>query len=225
MQFGIWTTGRDEAALELLKAIYDATKDGTIKGDISYIFCNREKGEGLWSDTIIDWCKETSIPLVSRSSSKFEPELKKKDFEEWRKMFHAVARKHLSGLSEDIRVLIGYMLILDADSCRDKPTINLHPAKPGGPKGTWQEVIWNLIKNDADESGVMVHLVTPALDEGPPISYCTYEIKNRDLKQLWEAHRKRLEKMTLSEIMKMKVKTIRSPTAHREAETAKAHRG
>lgn len=202
MKFGIWTTGRDEAALELLKAIYNAVRNGTIKGNISYILCSRGKGEGAWSDSIINWSKEVSIPLVVFSASKFKPELKKKDFEEWRKRFHAEARKLLSGFSEDIRVLVGYMLILDADSCRDKPTINLHPARPGGPKGTWQEVIWNLIENESEESGVMIHLVTPQLDEGPPISYCTYRIKGQVLNDLWKEHKLKLKKMGLSEIIK-----------------------
>jgi len=203
VNFGLWTTGRDEAALELLKAIYSATEDGTIKGNISYIFCNREKGEGIWSDRIIDWCRESFIPIFTFSSSGFEPRLRKNDFKEWRKRFHREARKGLSGFREDIRVLVGYMLILDADSCRDKPTINLHPAKPGGPKGTWQEVIWNLIENDADESGVMMHLVTPELDAGPPISYCLFKINGGELKNLWEEQRKKLKKVKLPEIMEI----------------------
>ncbi|GAH59253.1 unnamed protein product, partial [marine sediment metagenome] len=38
--------------------------------------------------------------------------------------------------------------------------VNLHPAAPGGPTGTWQEVIWQLIENKAEETGVMMHLVT-----------------------------------------------------------------
>ncbi|MBI5198892.1 MAG: formyl transferase [Nitrospirae bacterium] len=202
MNLGLWTTGRDEAAFALLKAIYNATKDSTIKGVISYIFCNRKKGEGIWSDTVINWGKEISIPVVSISSSKYEPELKKIDFEEWRKRFHTEARKHLSSFSEDIRTLVGYMLILDTDSCRDKTTINLHPAKPGGPKGAWQEVIWDLIENNADESGVMIHLVTPELDAGPSVSYCLYKIKNRGLEKLWEEHRMRLKNMRLPEIIK-----------------------
>lgn len=203
MKFGLWTTGRDEAAFALLKAIYNSTKDSTIKGRISYIFSNREKGEGILSDTIINWGKEISIPVVSFSSSKYEPELKKIDFVEWRKKFHTEVRKHLSSFSEDIRVLVGYMLILDADSCRDKPAINLHPAKPGGPKGTWQEVIWDLIRNDSDDSGVMIHLVTPQLDEGPPISYCTYTIKGGKIDALWEGLRQKLKKMGLLEMISL----------------------
>lgn len=204
MKFGLWTTGRDEAAFALLKAIYNSTKDSTIKGCISYIFSNREKGEGILSDTIINWGKEISIPVVSFSSSKYEPELKKIDFVEWRKRFHTEVRRLLSVFSEDIRVLVGYMLILDADSCRDKPAINLHPAKPGGPKGTWQEVIWDLIRNDSDDSGVMIHLVTSELDAGPSVSYCTYTIKRGSLDDLWKKHKLRLRVMQLSEIISLK---------------------
>lgn len=203
MNFGIWTTGRDEAAFKLLKAIYDAIKDGTIKGNISYIFCSRKRGEGVWSDKIINWCREVSIPVVSFSSSEYGPEIKRIDFEEWRSRYHSESRRLLSGFNEDIRVLVGYMLILDTDSCRDRPTINLHPAKPKGPKGTWQEVIWNLIGNDTDESGVMIHLVTPELDEGPPISYCTYKIKGEGLDNLWKEHKLRLRIMPLSDIIRL----------------------
>ena len=54
--------------------------------------------------------------------------------------------------------------------------INLHPAAPGGPAGTWQEVVWQLIESETNETGVMMHLVTPELDKGPVVSYCTFSI-------------------------------------------------
>ena len=44
-------------------------------------------------------------------------------------------------------------------------------------EGTWQEVIWQLIENDASKTGVMIHLVTPELDKGPPITFYTYLIR------------------------------------------------
>ena len=41
--------------------------------------------------------------------------------------------------------------------------LNLHPALPGGPTGTWQEVIWELLRQEsADETGAMIHLATAA---------------------------------------------------------------
>lgn len=202
MAFGIWTTGRDEAAFELLKTIYNATKDRTIKGCVSYIFCNRIEGEGYWSDLLIRWARERGLSITTISSSTFEPELKKKDFEEWRVRFHRKAREALVAFPEDIRVLVGYMLILDPESCTDKAAINLHPARPGGPKGTWQEVIWRLIEMEADVSGVMIHLVTPELDAGPPISYCTFRIKGGVLDAMWKEFREKIKDRSLHHIIK-----------------------
>ncbi len=64
--------------------------------------------------------------------------------------------------------------------------INLHPAAPGGPKGTWQEVIWQLIESEARETGAMMHLVTPELDEGPSVTYCTFPIRGKLFDRYWE---------------------------------------
>ena len=33
----------------------------------------------------------------------------------------------------------------------------------------------------------MLHLATPELDEGPPVTYCTYPIRGPDFDPLWEA--------------------------------------
>jgi hypothetical protein len=81
------------------------------------------------------------------------------------------------------------MLIAGPEMCERYDMINLHPALPDGPKGTWQEVIWQLIKEDAGESGVMMHLVTTELDRGPVISYCRYPIRGPAFDPLWAAIR------------------------------------
>ena len=64
--------------------------------------------------------------------------------------------------------------------------INLHPAAPGGPAGTWQEVIWQLIDAEAQQTGVMMHLVTPELDKGPPVTYCTFSIRGEPFDTYWQ---------------------------------------
>jgi folate-dependent phosphoribosylglycinamide formyltransferase PurN len=64
--------------------------------------------------------------------------------------------------------------------------INLHPAAPGGPTGTWQEVIWQLIEADAKQTGVMMHLVTPELDKGPLVTYCTFPIRGNPFDKYWD---------------------------------------
>jgi folate-dependent phosphoribosylglycinamide formyltransferase PurN len=76
--------------------------------------------------------------------------------------------------------------------------INLHPAAPGGPTGTWQEVIWKLIEVKAQQTGVMMHLVTPELDKGPPVTYCTFSIRGRPFDGYWH----KIEGRTVAEIKK-----------------------
>jgi len=70
--------------------------------------------------------------------------------------------------------------------CQRYDMINLHPAAPGGPAGTWQEVIWQLIDDGAKETGVMMHLVTPELDKGPPVAYCTFPIRGEPFDRYWQ---------------------------------------
>ncbi|GAI48417.1 unnamed protein product, partial [marine sediment metagenome] len=82
--------------------------------------------------------------------------------------------------------------------CRRYNMINLHPAAPGGPAGTWQEVIWQLIKSGAEETGVMMHLVTPELDKGPPVTYCTFPIKGEP----FDKYREEIQGHPLEEVKK-----------------------
>jgi len=65
--------------------------------------------------------------------------------------------------------------------------INLHPAAPGGPKGIWQEVIWQLIEARAPRSGVTIFLCIPEVDAGPTVAYCTYPIRGGEFDPLWRA--------------------------------------
>ena len=93
--------------------------------------------------------------------------------------------KRLKGFHPDLCVLAGYMLIVGKEMCQKYNMINLHPAAPGGPTGTWQEVIWQLIESEAEETGVMMHLVTPELDKGPPVTYCTFSIRGEPFDRYW----------------------------------------
>ncbi len=82
--------------------------------------------------------------------------------------------------------MAGYMLIISSDMCRRYNIINIHPAAPGGPTGTWQEVIWKLMNAGARETGAMMHLVTPELDRGPAVSYCTFSIRGGEFDKYWK---------------------------------------
>lgn len=186
-KIGWFSTGRDKAARDLLNTVYKDIGEGNIpQSRISFIFCSRERGEGWESDLFIQEVQEKEIPLVCFSSSKFRPGLRKENLEEWRLSYDREVMKLISSYSCDLIVLAGYMLVVGEEMCQNYPMINLHPARPGGPKGSWQEVIWQLIKSRSLETGAMMHLVTPELDEGPPVTYCVFKIKNGIFSSQWE---------------------------------------
>lgn len=78
--------------------------------------------------------------------------------------------------------------------------LNLHPALPDGPKGTWQEVIWRLISEGAGRQGAMMHVCTEDWDRGAAITYCGFPIRGGEYDALWEQMNRKLETRTLDEI-------------------------
>ncbi len=199
--FGWFSTGRDEAARQLLTEAWTNIQHGIIPATLGFVFCDREPGEDPESDRFIRLVQDLKIPLFFISSRRFNPSLRKKDRESWRQAFHNRVMEILEGEDVAAVVLAGYMLVVSPEICHRYTMINLHPAAPGGPKGTWQEVIWELIAQGADRTGVMVHLVTEALDEGPPITYCTFFLKGERFDPLWVQMGAKLGFMSLGEII------------------------
>ncbi len=193
-KFGWWSTGRDLDALKLFDAVYNACHSGEIPGKFSYCFISRERGEFPESDTLIKRVEECKIPLILFSARNFLPDLRKTDRKEWRNRFHHQVLERLKGHEADAVVLAGYMWVVSPEVCSAFPIINLHPAAPDGPAGTWQEVIWQLLEQRSESTGVMMHLVTPELDKGPPVSYCTFSIRGEKWTPLWSEFEKELEK-------------------------------
>ncbi len=184
-QFGWWTTGRDQAAVNLFNTVWQAMEQGTISGRMSYLFCSRLEGEGSYSDEIIALAARRKIPVESFSALHFEPELRKKDRQKWRTLYHRQVYQRIEKYRCTMAVLAGYMWVLSAEICRKIDAVNLHPALPGGPTGTWQEVIWQLLEKRADRTGAMMHLVTPELDRGPAITFFSFPIKGEKWQPLW----------------------------------------
>jgi phosphoribosylglycinamide formyltransferase-1 len=198
---GWFSTGRDEAARDLLQRVYENISTGVISGKISYVFCNRRPGETIESDRFIELAKMLDIKVIFVSSSEYEPHLRLASSEIWRTKYHEEVMNRVEKYGAEVIVLAGYMLIVSPEMCKRYTMINLHPAKPGGPKGTWQEVIWRLIENRASETGVMMHLVTERLDEGPPITYCTFPIRGGVFDPLWDDLERELAEKRMAEII------------------------
>ncbi len=199
--FGWWTTGRDLAAIDLFNEVYRAVENGTIPGGIAYCFSSREPGESDTSDQLIKRVESCGIPVFSLSAARFEPELRSADRLSWRHEYHHRVLGLLSGQRVDVVVLAGYMWVVSPEVCSTLAVINLHPAAPGGPAGTWQEVIWQLLKNNASETGVMMHLVTPELDRGPAVTCCTFAIKGPGWDELWSGFREQAAKVGMDGVM------------------------
>lgn len=184
MRVGIFSTFIEPAALELVRTVQDAVTTGEIQNtEISFIFSNRELGESKVTDDILDTLTHREIPLVSFSARKFKPEMRIQARKEWRNQFGEEVLKRLP--QTDIDLLLGDMYIWGDNLCTKRNGINLHPALPNGPKGEWYKVIWQLIKDGAKETGVMMHKVTPDLDRGPTVTYCRFSIHGYQLDGLW----------------------------------------
>lgn len=191
LTIGWFSTGRDEAARQLLQVAYQKVSTGEIKGKIAFVFSNRELGEAKESDLFLELVQDYRIPLICFSYNKFKEsrdisgKIDGETLPKWRFDYDREVMKRLNGFSPDLCVLAGYMLIVGEEMCHRYNMINLHPATPEGPKGMWQEVIWTLIENKAAESGVLMNLVTPELDRGPVITYCTYPIRGEPFDEYW----------------------------------------
>lgn len=190
LKLGWFSTGRGPGSRNLLTTVNDAISSGHIDAQVEFVFTNREPGEAEGSDQYQQLVRDLGFPLICYSSRKFKRSWSGEPVE-WRVAYDREVMKRLEGYSPDLSVLAGYMLICGPEMCDRYTMINLHPAAPDGPEGTWQQVIWKLIDQRADHSGVRIHLVTEELDAGPIVAFCTYPITGPDFDLLWHAVRDR----------------------------------
>jgi phosphoribosylglycinamide formyltransferase-1 len=164
---------------------------------MSFVFCSREPGESKESDHFIKLVEAYRTPLVFLSYQRFKARQaatgspSDTTLPPWRLYYDREVMRRLAKFDPGLCVLAGYMLIVGPEMCQRFNMINLHPAAPGGPTGTWQEVIWQLIDSRAKETGVMMHLVTPELDKGPPVAFCNFPITGPPFGRYW----RRIEKL------------------------------
>ncbi len=206
-KIGWFSTGRDEAARKLLQIIYDNIENGTLNAEFEFVFSDREPGEFPESDKLFEQVKKYGLDLIHFSSQDFQPGQRAQGranpsvLEQWRIEYDREVMARLGQFSPNLNILAGYMLIVGSEMCNKFDMVNLHPAQPGGPKGTWQDVIWELIRTEAQETGIMMHLVTPVLDEGPPVTFCKFPIRGGSFEPLWQALANKFATKSLTEII------------------------
>jgi phosphoribosylglycinamide formyltransferase 1 len=193
LRIGWFATGRGEGSQKLLRAAVEAIREGRLDGEIAFVFSNRERGRFEATDTFFDQVESYGIPLITLSDTRFRKERdgevakKGEPLPAWRTEYDAAIVDLLKPHDYEIGMLAGYMLIGTAPLITWRPLLNLHPAAPDGPAGTWQDVTWQLIGERAGHSGVRIHLGTLELDAGPIVTYCTYPLRGASIDLLWRA--------------------------------------
>jgi hypothetical protein len=122
----------------------------------------------------------------------------------WRFEYDALVAERLGKYEFELGVMFGYMLIATEPLFGRFRFINDHPALPDGPIGTYQEVIAELMRTQALESGCLMNLVTGDVDRGPAISFCRYPIQDDMNAPAWDAlSGAAIDAASLEEIMAM----------------------
>ena len=192
LRVGWFCTTGGENSRRLLVAAVDAIRSGGLDAEIAFVFCNRERGEYETTDGFLDLVASLDIPCLTSSSRRFRRErggaLSRpgEPLPPWRAEYDRQVAELVSRRPFDVGILAGYMLVFTAEMCNRYPLLNLHPAEPGGPVGTWQQVVWQLIDRRAERSGVMIHLATEELDRGPTVAYCAYPLRGPPFDALWQ---------------------------------------
>ncbi len=223
-KIGWFSTGRGPGSKALLKTTWDSIQSGELCAEIEFVYCSRERGETEPTDRYLDMVQSYGIPLVSFSYQRYRalrgmpnPDLSQ-PLPRWRIDYDNEVIKRLKKFQPDLCVLAGFMLVTTPVMCQKYPIINLHPAAPGGPAGTWQQVIWKLIETEADTHGVKMHVAIPELDMGTTATYGTFSIRGPAFDKYWDE----IKGKSVQDIQKTQgvenalFKTIRAHGAARE---------
>jgi folate-dependent phosphoribosylglycinamide formyltransferase PurN len=186
------TTGRGPGSYGAIEYALDAMRDG-LPAEIAVVFVNRARGEADPTDRLIALAESRSIPVETLSSVAFRKERGGKlskpgaPLQPWRLEYDASVAEILARYNFELGVMFGYMLIATEPLFSRFRFINDHPALPDGPIGTYQEVLAELMRAGAPESGCMMNVVTGDVDRGAAISFCRYSIRDQNNEAAWRA--------------------------------------
>lgn len=187
------TTGRGPGSFGALEYVLRAIRGG-LPVRIGVVFVNRAPGEAAPADGLLAMVRAEGIPIETLSSIAFrkarggQRSAPGEPLPAWRLDYDREVAALLAKHDFILGVMFGYMLIATEPLYGRFTFINDHPALPDGPIGTYQEVIAELIRTGARESGCMVNVVTGDVDRGAAVSFCRYTIRDAANEALWRAH-------------------------------------
>lgn len=193
LRIGWFTTARGSGSRAMYEAVANAVAAGALDAEFAFVFCNREPGEDALTDSFFRLVQANRHPLLAKSSVGYRRAVggslsrPGEPLPPWRIEYDRAVEELLAAHPFDVGVLAGYMLIFEREFVSRHVVLNLHPALPTGPAGTWREVIRHLIRTGASESGAMLHLAVPEVDAGPVVAYCRYPLRDPELEPLWSA--------------------------------------
>ena len=184
------TTGRGPGSFGALAYALNAIDRG-LPVEVAAVFVNRGRGEAEPTDALLAMAEGRGIPVETLSSVAFRKARGGKiskpgePLAAWRLEYDEAVGELLEPYGFDLGVMFGYMLIATEALHGRFTFINDHPALPDGPIGTYQEVIAELMRTRAHDSGCLMNVVTGDVDRGPAISYCRYAIQDAANAALW----------------------------------------
>lgn len=228
MNLGWFSTGRDQAARDLLSTVMRQRDQGLLDVDIVFAFCNFDADddpgtpESAERQRFFELVRSYDIKLLTLSWKKLRASMKDAKKDEWRVCYGKKMRQLIYGNYFDLGILAGYNFWLDSDTCTRFDLVNLHPALPGTPQGTWQEIISHVVTSRAERHGAMMHLCTPKYEEGNVISYCSFPLTTPQYRKLWSDYDEELGKRSVDLLSKDEMegtalfKAIRKDVERRE---------
>jgi len=203
LNLGWFSSGRDESARVLLSRILSKKEEGMLDISIKFVFCNWEEDEEPQHpdygqrQKFFQLVRELGIPLITLSWKRFRDTLTSGKKDEWRAAYGKKMRTLINSNFFDLGILAGYNLWVDSDTCARFDLLNLHPALPGGPSGSKQEVIHRIIATGSDRHGAMMHLRKPDREEGPALTFCSFSLSTPEYKKLWQEQDAKIGKLTV----------------------------
>jgi formyltetrahydrofolate-dependent phosphoribosylglycinamide formyltransferase len=141
-----------------LQAIINACQNKILNAEVVLVVSNRKAAYGL------ERAKAANIPTL------YFPLKPYTDAGKPRTLYDADLTKAIKPYKPDLNVLAGFMHIFSPVFTETFPnTINLHPALPGQFPGAHavEDAYAAFQRGEVQESGCMIHVVTPELDAGP----------------------------------------------------------